>query len=195
MQRAGMGDRRRSAAPDAGGGCGRRRPLKSARPCLKGQSWWRRPTVCPCTGWPRQAWKLNSGVFLAWDEAAAVRLLTGQGRPRRLTVLETTRFGLPQAQFAWYDADAGRLCRADLILDGTTGYAWYAVSPRPGRGSGRRRPAGLRQLRPVHRRDGIGTLDRVFRRPRSCGKISGYWSGWGLLAWGRCDTILLISSE
>ena len=30
---------------------------------------------------------------------------------------------------AWYDADAGRLCRADLILDGMTGYALVCSLP------------------------------------------------------------------
>ena len=72
--------------------------------------------------------EIEQRVFLAWDKAAAVRLLTGQ-EAETLTVLETTRFGLPQAQFAWYDADACRLCRADLILDGMTGYALVCSLP------------------------------------------------------------------
>lgn len=67
-------------------------------------------------------------VFLAWNQDAAVRYVSGR-EPDTLTVLETTRFGLPQSQFAWYDVDAGRVCRADVILDGTTAYALVCSLP------------------------------------------------------------------
>lgn len=72
--------------------------------------------------------EVESRVFLAWSPAAAVRMLSGR-EAADLTILETARFGLPQYQFAWYDASTGRLCRADLILDGMTGYALVCSLP------------------------------------------------------------------
>lgn len=72
--------------------------------------------------------EVESRVFLAWSPEAAVRMLSGK-EADEMTILETTRFGLPQYQFAWYDASTGRLCRADLVLDGMTGYVLVCSLP------------------------------------------------------------------
>lgn len=63
-------------------------------------------------------------TFFVSDMDTAVRQLSGF-EAEKLTVLQTSRFGLPEYQFAWYcqTEEGGRLCRADLVMDGMTCYA------------------------------------------------------------------------
>ena len=70
------------------------------------------------------SWQVQTQTFLASDLDAAVRYLSGYDADR-LTILETTRFDLPEYRFAWYcqTEEGGRLCRGDLVMDGTTCYA------------------------------------------------------------------------
>ena len=78
--------------------------------------------------------ELEQRVFLAHSLESAVRQLTGLPADR-VTVVETTRFNLPEYRFAWYDADAGRLARADLVMDGMTCYALVCSTPEAAGGS------------------------------------------------------------
>lgn len=72
--------------------------------------------------------ELQTRIFLASSLASAVRQLSGLSEDR-VTVVETTRFSLPEYQFAWYDPGAARLCRADLVMDGMTCYAVVCATP------------------------------------------------------------------
>lgn len=72
--------------------------------------------------------ELEERVFLSHSLDSAVRQLTGLSEDE-VTVVETTRFNLPEYQFAWYDADTGRLARADLVMDGMTCYALVCSTP------------------------------------------------------------------
>lgn len=68
--------------------------------------------------------EIEQRVFLTTDPDSAIRAISGFTK-EQLTVLQTTRQGLPEYQFAWVSqTDRGaRLYRADLILDGFTCYA------------------------------------------------------------------------
>ncbi len=68
--------------------------------------------------------------FLAANLDDAVKQLSGFA-PDRLNILQTTRFSMPEYQFAWYSqtAEGGRLCRADLVMDGVTCYAVVCTAP------------------------------------------------------------------
>ena len=54
---------------------------------------------------------------------SAVKTLTGYDSDR-LLLLKTTRFGMPEYQFAWYSLgeDGGRVCRAAVLADGESCY-------------------------------------------------------------------------
>lgn len=54
---------------------------------------------------------------------SAVKTLTGYDS-RQLLMLHTTRFGMPEYQFAWYSLGetGGRLCRAAVLVDGQDCY-------------------------------------------------------------------------
>jgi len=62
--------------------------------------------------------------FQSADLNAAVRHLSGFDADR-LNILQTSRFDLPEYQFAWYSQseEGGRLYRANLVMDGMTCYA------------------------------------------------------------------------
>ena len=72
--------------------------------------------------------EIMTEVFLSSDLHSALRHVSGQDADS-LTVLETTRFSLPEYQFAWYEAETGQLCRADLVMDGMTCYAVVCATP------------------------------------------------------------------
>ena len=67
-------------------------------------------------------YKIYTQVYLAASPESAVRQLTGF-EMEQLCVIETTRFGLPEYRFTWYDAEETALCRADLLIDETVCYA------------------------------------------------------------------------
>ena len=73
---------------------------------------------------------IETSTFLASDLDTAVRRLSGYERDR-LMILQTTKFDLPEYQFAWYSQteEGGRLCRADLVMDGMTCYAVVCSTP------------------------------------------------------------------
>ena len=73
--------------------------------------------------------EVTTQVFLASDLDSALRQLT-QLPADRLLVVQTTRFGLPEYQFAWYQpGEPGQMCRADLVMDGMTCYAVICATP------------------------------------------------------------------
>ena len=69
-------------------------------------------------------YSLVTKTYLASDLESAVRQLSGFGASE-LQLLQTTRHGLPEYRFAWYEpsGENGRVCRADLICDGDRCYA------------------------------------------------------------------------
>lgn len=72
--------------------------------------------------------EITTEVFLASEQDSALRHVSSQPADS-LTVLKTSRFGLPEYQFAWYEAETGKLCRADLVMDGMTCYAVVCATP------------------------------------------------------------------
>lgn len=68
--------------------------------------------------------EIQTGAFLASSLDSAVRQLSGYDADR-LLIIETTRFDLPEYQFAWYTdrEEGGYLCQADLVMDGMRCYA------------------------------------------------------------------------
>ena len=70
------------------------------------------------------SWQVQTQTFLAADLDTAVRYLSGY-EADRLTILQISRFELPEYRFAWYSQteEGGRLCRGDLVMDGTVCYA------------------------------------------------------------------------
>lgn len=68
--------------------------------------------------------------FLASDMKQAVKTLSGFSADR-MTILQTTRFDLPEYQFAWLaqTEQGSRLYRADFVIDGMECYA--VVCSRP----------------------------------------------------------------
>ncbi len=73
---------------------------------------------------------VETSTFQATDLNDAVRYLSGF-EAEKLTILKTVRFDLPEYQFAWYcqTAEGGRLCRADLVMDGMTCYGVVCSFP------------------------------------------------------------------
>ena len=76
------------------------------------------------------SFEIETRTFLASGLDSAVRTISGFNADA-LTVLQTSRFGLPEYQFAWVaQTDQGsRLYRADLVLDGTECYAVICSRP------------------------------------------------------------------
>lgn len=74
--------------------------------------------------------EVETCTFLASDINIAVRYLTGFEKDQ-LTVLELTRFGLPEYRFAWCcQTDEGvRIYKADLIQDQMVYYAVVCSTP------------------------------------------------------------------
>ena len=70
------------------------------------------------------AYELSSHVFLASSMESAVKYLSGQSA-EHMTVIGSKRFDLPEYHFAWYTQteQGGRLCQADLVMDGIRCYA------------------------------------------------------------------------
>ena len=68
--------------------------------------------------------KVEKRVFLTSGKENAIKAVSGLDASQ-LTVMETTRFGMPEYQFAWYQEQeqGGRLCRADLIVHDQECYA------------------------------------------------------------------------
>lgn len=68
--------------------------------------------------------EVETQKFLTSGLDSAVRTLSGFPS-EELTILQTTRFDLPEYQFAWVSQteQGARLYRADLVLDGTCCYA------------------------------------------------------------------------
>ena len=83
-----------------------------------------------CSLYEAETIEIMTETFLASDLNTAVRHLSGY-EAENLLILETTRFDLPEYQFAWYTqtAEGGSLCRADLVMDGSTCYAVVCTSP------------------------------------------------------------------
>ena len=69
-------------------------------------------------------WSIRTQTFLASDLNTAVKYLSGY-EADKLTVLQTTRFDLPEYRFVWYTqtGEGGRVCRGDLVMDGNVCYA------------------------------------------------------------------------
>lgn len=74
--------------------------------------------------------QVDTQTFQAADLDAAVRYISGF-EAEKLTILQTSRFDLPEYQFAWYSQteEGGRLYRADLVMDGMSCYAVVCSSP------------------------------------------------------------------
>lgn len=74
--------------------------------------------------------EIETDTFLASGLDSAVRRLSGY-EAERVSILQTKRFDLPEYQFAWYSqtGEGGRLCRADLVIDGTVCYAVVCSAP------------------------------------------------------------------
>lgn len=68
--------------------------------------------------------RVEKRMFLTSGKEHAIKTVSGLDASR-LTVMETTRFGMPEYQFAWYQEreEGGRLCRADLIVHDQECYA------------------------------------------------------------------------
>lgn len=77
---------------------------------------------------PEDRYAVETRTFLADSAESAVHQLTGY-RAEELEILETTRFGLPEYRFAWYDGAQGCLCRADMVLDGQRCYGVIFSAP------------------------------------------------------------------
>lgn len=83
-----------------------------------------------CRHYETETLQVDVWNFQAADLHTAVRQLSGF-EAEKLTILQTNRFDLPEYQFAWYcqTEEGGRLCRADLVMDGMTCYAVVCSFP------------------------------------------------------------------
>lgn len=79
----------------------------------------RRVYVCSDGGY-----EISAETFEAESIDAAVRRLSGFSA-EQLQLVRTRRFGMAEYQFAWYATgdEGGRVYRADVLMDGTYGYA------------------------------------------------------------------------
>ena len=79
-------------------------------------------------------YEIVSEVFLTSGIDDAIRRLSGF-EPEQLRVMMTSRYGMPEYQFAWYSAgdEGGRLYRADVLMDDLYCYA-LTFSVREGLG-------------------------------------------------------------
>lgn len=80
--------------------------------------------------------EVETSRFLTASLDSAVRTVSGY-EAEELTILKTSRFGLPEYQFAWVcQTDQGsRLYRADLILDDVNCYAIVCSRPEAAGGT------------------------------------------------------------
>lgn len=73
--------------------------------------------------WALQRYSHNNGDYeittqVLENTSAAACIATLTGRPvEHQAVIQTERFGMPQYQFAWYDSQSDRLCRAAILED------------------------------------------------------------------------------
>ena len=74
--------------------------------------------------------EIETRTFLTSGLESAVRTVSGF-EAEELTILQTTRFGLPEYQFVWLaqTEQGSRLYRADLVLDGMDCYAVICSRP------------------------------------------------------------------
>jgi len=74
--------------------------------------------------------EIETRTFLTSCPESAVRTVSGF-EAEELTILQTSRFGLPEYQFAWVaqTEQGSRLYRADLVLDETDCYAVICSRP------------------------------------------------------------------
>jgi len=74
--------------------------------------------------------EIETRIFLTSGLESAVRTVSGF-EAEELTILQTSRFGLPEYQFAWVaqTEQGSRLYRADLVLDETDCYAVICSRP------------------------------------------------------------------
>ena len=88
--------------------------------------------------------EIETGTFLTSGMDSAVRMVSGFNA-EDLTVLQTSRFGMPEYQFAWVSQteQGSRLYRADLVLDGTVCYAVICSRPET---AGNDRDQQIRQV-------------------------------------------------
>lgn len=75
-------------------------------------------------------YEVSSFTYLASSLNSAVKYLSGL-EAAEMTVIETSRFGLPEYHFAWYTQteQGGYLCQADLVMDDTACYAVVVRAP------------------------------------------------------------------
>lgn len=67
-------------------------------------------------------YRIESRYLVADSADSAAHMLTGSSL-RELGAIETSRCGLPEYRFAWYEQEDSELCQADLIVDGRSCYA------------------------------------------------------------------------
>ena len=67
-------------------------------------------------------YEIRTMVFSAENADSAVRKIVGE-KQKNMSIMETTRFSMPEYRFAWYDTGEKALLRADLVMDGTICYA------------------------------------------------------------------------
>lgn len=86
-----------------------------------------------CRRYETQSLQVEVSTFFASDFDDAIHRLSGFSADK-LTILQTQRFGLPEYQFAWYcqTEEGGKLCRADMVMDGMTCYAVVCCAPENG---------------------------------------------------------------
>ncbi len=74
--------------------------------------------------------EIETRTFLASGPESAAKTVSGFDASE-LTILQTSRFGLPEYQFAWVSQteQGSRLYRADLVLDGVDCYAVICSRP------------------------------------------------------------------
>ena len=82
------------------------------------------------TSGSRTVWADENGDYeivcetvLSSDVNAVIERVSGFS-PDKLQIVQTTRYSMPEYQFAWYASgeEGGRLCRADVLTDGTYCY-------------------------------------------------------------------------
>ena len=74
--------------------------------------------------------EIETRTFLVSGPDSAVKAVSGF-EAEQLTILQMSRFGLPEYQFAWVSQteQGSRLYRAELVLDGTKCYAVICSRP------------------------------------------------------------------
>lgn len=80
--------------------------------------------------------EIETTTFLSSDLNSAVKRLSGY-EADRVSILQTSRFGMPEYRFAWYSqtAEGGRLYQTDLVMDDAVCYAVVCSMPEDAGGS------------------------------------------------------------